>query len=744
MAENKDVDKQIAVVDGEMTKAEASKPEYQPQYQVYTDSRIPVSKAMGKSWRSRYDDGKKLFEKTGVKDRWNEAIDYYHNDQGGRSGKRLRLGEINTGKANQPLVATENIVFANVSALVPATYAKNPDINITPVKSSQEKSAKLYEKLVDVLFGKKTAPGLNIKPKMRRAVVVSTLTNLAYLELSYVKKQDSSEETVAEIEKLSTELSKAKTISEIQEIEGKLQALEDKVAFMTTSGPRIRVRQPDMVIVDPNCEEPDLCDADWVMIGDWVQTSYIRAMYGRKDPETDEWMSIYQPTAVLSGEKDVQGHDDEINNFTLLDEGAEHTKYGFDDKDKFERSCRTLVWYVWDKTTRRVLMFNDKDWSWPIWVWDDPYKLSRFFPIYPLSYYTDPTERIARSEVMYYLDQQDEINQINNERARMRHWAMSKIFINKNLIKDVSQLNAFLSSSSDELVFPLDIPEDKKISDFLGSFPAPSTAYEGLFDSKPIFESVNRMSSVTPILQNAQFKTNTTNRAIESYESSTQMRLDEKIDAIEDVLGDVAKGLIEMCIQFMTVDEVNDLLGAEFVTANGGWVEAQSVEAFNREYVLQIVGGSTLKPTAKVKKEQSMQMGQVLGQFANASPAVVVVMLKMLSRAFQDDVIITPEEWDFIIQTTMQQMQRGGPQQGQQPGQEGQPPAQGQEGQQQPQQGAATQQAQMMEQIDQLINQLPPQAKAFLGDGIAKGVPLKQLVMQLTQAAQRSQQQRPQ
>lgn len=743
MAENTDVNKQIAVVDGEMTKEEAERPEYQPQYQVYQDTRIPVSKAMGKMWRSRFDDGKKFFEKTGVKDRWQEAIDYYHNDQGGRNGKRLRLGEVNTGKASQPMYATENIVFANVSALVPATYAKNPDINVTPVKSSQENSARLYEKLVDVLFAKKTAPGLNIKPKMRRAVVVSTLTNLAYLELSYVKKEDSSEETVAEIEKLSEQLQKAKSVSEIQEIEGKLQALENKVAFMTLSGPRIRVRQPDMVIVDPNCEETDLCDADWVMIGDWVRTDYIRAMYGKKDEEKDEWMSIYKPTHVLTGDTDMQGHDDEINNFTLLDEGAEHTKYGFASKDDFERSCRTLVWYVWDKTTKRVFMFNDKDWSWPIWVWDDPYHLSRFYPIFPLAYYTDPTERVARSEVMYYLDQQDEINQISNERARMRHWAMSKIFVNKNLIKDHNQLTAFLSSSSDDLIFPLDIPEDKKISDFLGAFPAPSTAYEGLFDPKPIFESVNRISSVTPILQNAQFKTNTTNRAIESYESSTQMRLDEKIDAIEDVLADVAKALIEMCIQFMSVDTINDLLGAEFVTKSGGWTEGQDVGSFNREYVLQIVGGSTLKPTSKVKKEQSMQMGQVLGQFAQASPAVVIVMLKMLQRAFQDDVIITPEEWDFIIQTTMQQLQRGNSQGGQpqQPGQEGQQPAQ--EGQaQQPQGGDQT--AAMMEQVEQIINQLPPQAKQFLGQGIARGVPLKQLVMQLTQAAQSQQPQRPQ
>lgn len=737
-----DVDKQIDVVDGTMTQEEAAKPDYERAYQVYENTRVAVSKSMGKLWKMRWQESKRLMEHCGDKDRWEEAVKYYQNDQGGKSGKRNGLSELGTGSATEYKYGSENIVFANVSALVPAVYAKNPDIEITSEKSENEKQSDMYERLIDVLFRRKQAPGINLKPKMRRAVVTSMLTNLCYLELSYVRKEDSSEQVVAEIEALSKELAEAKKIDEIREIEGKLQALEHKVSFLTTSGPRVRFRMPNMVFVDPNSEDPDLCDADYIIVGDYVRTDFLRAMYGRKD-DKGQWMSIYKPTHVLSGDSDMQGHDEEINNFTLLDEGSEHESYGYKDKDEFEHNCRTLCWYVWDKTTRRVLMFNDKDWSWPIWVWDDPYKLSRFFPIFPLAYYTDPTNRNAKSEVMYYLDQQDEINEINNERARMRHWVMSKIFVNTNDVSDSTKIEKFLRRDSDQLVFGLDIPEGKKLSDILGSFPAPSTQYEQLFDSRPVIESINRLSSVTPVLQNAQFKTNTTNKAIESYESSTQQRLDEKIDAVEDMLGDIGRALLEMCVQFMTTDEVNTLLGAEYVQEHGGWQEAQNIDTFNETYTFSIVGGSTLKPTAKVKKEQAMQLGQILGQFANASPMLVIVMLKMLERAFSDDVIITPDEWDTIVNATAQQMQRGSPGQGQ-PGQplqaQGKPAqAQGQE-QGQPNGNMAA----VMEQVEQIIDRLPPEAKQFLGAGIAKGVPLKQLVQRLTQAAQGNQQPRPQ
>lgn len=734
-----DVDKQIDVVDGTITEEEAARPEYSPVYQIYENSRIPVSKSVGKLWKMRWQECKRITEHNGDKDRWDEAIRYYQNDQGGRAGKKNRLSELGTGKSHEYKYGSENIVFANVSALVPATYAKNPDVEITSVKSENENKAKLYERLIDQLFRKKSAPGLNLKPKMRRMVVTTTLTNISYLELSYVRKEDSSEEVVAEIEALSKQLAEAKKIEDIKEIEGKLQALEHKVALLAPSGPRVRFLLPDMVFGDPNREDEDICSGDYVIIGEYVRTDFLRAMYGRKNEE-GEWMSIYQPSHVLSGETDSQGHDDEINNFTLLDSGSEHETYGYKSKEEFDHNCHTLCWKVWDKTTRRVLMFNDKDWSWPIWVWDDPYNLSRFFPVFGLAYYTDPSRMYAKSEVMYYLDQQDEINEINNERARMRHWAMSKVFVNSGVAKDATRLEKFLRGDTNDFVYAMEMPEGKNINDVLGSFPLPSTQFEGLFDTRPVLESINRLSSVTPILQNVQFKTNTTNRAIESYESSTQMRLDEKIDAIEELLADLGRALLEMCVQFMSTEEVNSILGQSFVAQHGGWAEAQQVPAFNEEFNLEIVGGSTLKPTAKVKKDQAMQLGQILGQFANASPMLVIVLLKMLERAFSDDVVITPEEWNTIIEATSQQMQRGTASQG------GPGPQQQNGGQSRPQQGQGQQQpngdmSAVMAQVEQIIDRLPPEAKQFLGAGIAKGVPLKQLVQQLTQAAQQQQQQ---
>lgn len=717
-----DINTELTQLDGEEPKA-AETP-YTPVFKVMGDSKIPVSDKTGKFWQARFDEAKALYQSRGYHDRWQEAIRYYQNDQSGQTNKDSELDRLGSGRARDARYATENIVFANVSALVPSTYAKNPSVAFTAIDPADAAQAKLFEKLTNTLLARKIAPGVGAKSKMKRAVVRVNLTNFAQFYISYVRKEDASEQALEDIARLSERLKTADP-KELAQIEAELLALDEKVSLLSPAGPKLQLLDPTMCYIDPDASEIDGTDARYMIIGEYMRTEYLRAMYGEKD-ENGEWKTIYAPTHVIpQGRKNSLGHDEDINNFTLIDAGVEHSKYGYKTKEEFNANCRTLVWSVWDKATRRVLLFNDKDWTFPLWVWDDPYSLSTFFPVVSVSFVTDPVDMIGRSEVMYYLDQQDEVNKINHERARIRHWAMSKFFFNKSMIKDTTGVQNFLTGDTRNNVFGLEIPEGAKLSEMFGSIPLPSTQFEGLFDARPVFDAINRLSAVTPVMRNVEYKTNTTNRAIESYEGGTAMRLDEKIDAIEDAIGDITRVLLEMCVQFMDRRTVEDLIGAEVVNQYGGW-QNMTPREFHRRFNLSIVGGSTLKPTSKSKKEQALNMGQVLGQFASTSPVVVLVMLKALARAFSEDVTITDEDWRMMMQSieaaiTQQQQAPADQQQGGSSG------------------GSDAAQAQFMEQIAVTIDKLPPQVRGQLGQAIAKGIPFKQIVQGLLAQAEGNQ-----
>jgi hypothetical protein len=166
---------------------------------------------------------------------------------------------------------------------------------------------------------------------------------------------------------------------------------------------------------DPTSVEPDFSDANWVMEWEYLPTEYINAVYGQKDGE--QVRSVYEPTHVLQGGSGG-GIEDTVNNFKLIpDSGTELKLLVWLQQclNAFKAAQYTKVWYVWDKTTRRVLMFADNNWTWPIWVWDDPLKLPRFFPYFQLWFHESVNSNSPKGEVTYYL-----INRIRSTRSTLR------------------------------------------------------------------------------------------------------------------------------------------------------------------------------------------------------------------------------------------------------------------------------------------------------------------------------------
>jgi hypothetical protein len=226
-------------------------------------------------------------------------------------------------------------------------------------------------------------------------------------------------------------------------------------------------------------------------------------------------------------------------------------------------------------------------------------------------------------------------------------------------------------------------------------------------------------------MRGVEFKTNTTNKAIETYQSNTQTRLDEKIDAVEDFIGAIGWKIAQLCVSRMESEEVGRMIGSRFAEI---WEQRPDYEDFKTYGSCQCVGGSTLKPTSATKQQQAIQIGQVLGQFANVTPVTFLVALKVMARAF-DDIIITDADWKMIEQAVEQALQ----------GQQAQQQGKGQGGGGEP----------GLEEVEQMINGLPPQAKALLGQMLARGTPIRDAMaaimkkvqgMQGAQAAQQQQQ----
>ena len=728
-------------------------------YKMIGESKIPVSKHRGPLWESRYKQGKSAMKKQ--MEAWDEAYRYYRHDHtrtnpSARGEEDRAAGTSLQGSFN----STENLVFANVSALVPMLFTKNPEAEFSSEDKADEPRQRTLEKLVNVLAAKKTSPGLNLKRKVKRNIVSTTLTNVGWFEVGYTLREDSSEAALEEIQKLSAELEGAKSQKDIKQTEGCLLALEETIDMLTPSGPWVKVRRPDQVIVDPTSQDLDLSGTcNWVMIEDLMFTSLLRAKYGRKKPDSDEWESIFSPSNVIkAGVSPDQGERGQTDNFQLFSYStAEYHKYGYSDQRSFLAAQMTKVVYVWDKVTRRVELYNCNDWCYPLWVWDDPYSLDQFFSVVPMEFHTDPIAMYAKGEVTYYLDQQDDINIINNEWSKVRRFASGKLAYDKNSLKDSSVLDAMISGTTDTNTVGLDLPEGKKLGDVVGPLLPPSADAIKFFDKKPVLEAIDRLSGVTSVQRGVEYKTNTTNRAIESYESQTQTRADEKMDAIEDSVGTVLWLVAQMCLQFMEKDEVITLLGEEL---GNNWEKMAATE-IRQTFTPRVVGGSTLKPTSRAKKEQALQISQIIGQFTRATPIAAVVALKVLSTAF-DNVTVSLSDWELIYKAIMKEASGPPPEQQEQQmadqqGKEAQAQRlhervmQSRDNAAQPQGAAQGAQgagsgggpqvddiAGVVQEVARLIDGLPPDMKQYLGIQLARGRSVADIATQIIQQMQQT------
>jgi len=361
MADEQNIDDFVAKSDGEnLLSGKKSKEEFDPQYRMYAEERIPVSKGLGKIWSSRKDSSIGALETDGHIDRWNEAYRYFRNDHTERAQRDGSDPGNESVRLTTKGMETENLVFANTSALVPAVYAKNPTVEVSAEAPELQKWASAHERLINAIFGKKHAPGINLKPTMKRSVLNATLANISYIELGYVVREQSSEQTLQELSKIGTEYSKTKDQTKLKELEAKMQALEEKVDLLRPSGPWAKFRKPMDVLFDPDVKT--VSESPWMMIRDSLPTDFIKVVYGKKNEEKDEWDSIFQPTHVLKLGSSGK-NDDQLTTFKLFNtETSSYKDYGYKDQQSFQKGQRTNVWYVWDKSTRRVLLFNENDW----------------------------------------------------------------------------------------------------------------------------------------------------------------------------------------------------------------------------------------------------------------------------------------------------------------------------------------------------------------------------------------------
>lgn len=626
---------------------EDAKKNYIPQFKMYTESRIPVAKVEGKLWKSRLEQCKNAMKD--VTEHWDKALRYFNIDH---VGYRLSEQDSTTvenasvNKLKEEHKCKENLIYANIMGMLPNLYSQNPSIEVSPNVNDDysEQTCTVLERLVNVILSKRVNPGVNMQPKARKAIINSMITNRGVIKIGWTNKITTNNDTLMQLDDIRQKLLKAKDVKEIEKLEGQLIALNEMVDFSDPSCLYVQHIQPVDLFVDPSAQEQDGSDAKWMMERTFLPTEWLIAKFGidKKDQDT---MSVYKPTHILKTGKE----DSDDNYKDVLNNNRFNDNYGYDNTESYKKAQLTECFWIWDKTKRRVLLYSSADWDYPIWVYDDPYKLQEFFPYYILNLTESPNSTLCHGEVSLYLDQQDEVNMINAKLHGMREFGFNHYLFNTNSQIPIKQIQDWANGG--ESIVGISLPEGVKFEDVLFAGQQPYDKNQILYDKSDLFRQIDAASGTDAVTRSGEYKTNTTNMAIQTYMAGKNAKMDDKRDIIERWLGQIGFGMIQLLLEFMTTEQVSEILGQDV----GSMWRNFAPEEIRTNFSLTVVGGSTLRPNSVVKQQQALQLTQLLGQFASSTPMVVVVMLKMLARSF-DNFVIKQEDIQMIIDSIQQQL----------------------------------------------------------------------------------------
>lgn len=625
----------------------------EPLYRIYRGSRIAISKAVGTLWKKRFDAGMAAYELIYLA--WDECFKYYNNNQ--TKTLESTRGTFKRGDS------TENLVYSNLNVMLPAVYSKDPDIAVNTIDEKDEDFVSVMKSLLNVMF--KSRHILNAKSKMKRAVGFALLTNCGVLKLGWTKKEDSREQAIKTMQELTEKLVKCDNSQEAEQVYGQIAALENRMEVFKKSGACLSNVLPHNLIVDPAAEDPDGGDGNWMIERIFYLTESLVAEFTQPieglDGENEDLGRglVYKPTHKASFSSNSGKRDDGLG-MVLQALSTDVTQHEDDARAAFRQMYYSECYLVWDKALRRVMLFHRDDWSWPIWVWNDPLEITRFFPYFIIGFGMSTGGTITVGETSYYLDQQDEINDINRQVAKVRRTIFDYFFYNSDAI-DPDEAEKFIDAIRGKTKATKNLlgvrAGERKLNEVIEAFVPASFAKDlaPLFNKEPILNTINRISNTSDALRGTQFKTNTNESAVQSYQDAARMAVGAKIDAVEDTISDLAQSLAELCVQNMEQDDVAALIGAKQAAK---W-QPMSLEEFTANYNLECVAGTTEKPNSIYKKKEAVQIAQSIGQFASAAPMTsMTIMLKVLEQAFSE-VVIKPEDWDMLKAEAQATMQKG-------------------------------------------------------------------------------------
>lgn len=516
---------------------------------------------------------------------WAERLETY---RGYVNGSKKGVAD----QSNQELVRV-NMIFATMSAMMPRLYAKNPDISITPsagCPKDQLATIKKFCATADTVMQQMFVKEAKLKRRAKANVRSTMTTSYGVLKMIFqedlqadpltLRRIQDAQDNLARVEALAKALKKGDDVAELATQRDTLRA--NLTGLMSGNEVRVfkglvidRVSSEDFLVLDDTIREFDeYVDAAALGHRVWMTVSKYREQFGA-DPHGATRYN--QPVDKSEGA------------------GIDNQK----PEDMF-----VCVVEIWDKDAQVVRTVAKGMNRWCRMPYAPKHTPQRWYSFYVLGFNLLEGQWRPLSDVELLMGLQDEYSEVRTNYADVRSDAVPvRVFRKAGGLTedDIKQLSiarrnrAFIGIEGNPTV---------RIADDIMQLEGPRIDPQA-YDVSQIRNDMDVMVGLSDAGRSNLIQPKTATEA-EIMQQSLGLRVDERRDTNEDLIGDMAEAALEIVLRALTEDEVRQIAGSEAV-----WPRLSVAQIFQLVQV-QVRAGSSGKPNAAKDREQWTQLLPVI------------------------------------------------------------------------------------------------------------------------------------
>ncbi len=481
-----------------------------------------------------------------------------------------------------------NLHFANMAAMLPQVYAKDPDYSCRPLPSvdpEQLEAAKKFSMTAEIMVQRILVKDCKLKTKAKKMLRSAYATSIGWWKLTWQEKTQTDPIVVARLRDTQDNIDRIQQLRE-SIVEPELRADQDlQLAQLREALAGLEVQQEivisrglvldflkaeDLIVLDPSVASvTDYCDASALAQRIWMTRERYKATFGYAPEKATRYSAMDVANATqnrsIPSPAIISSPNDSTN-----DDGSLYCVYEIWDQDA------NRVHYVCAGEEGVCRPSQSPDWTGKRWY---PFFGGAFNEIdgsfYPLSD-IELTERLVR-----------EYNDTRDDFARDREDALPFNVVRKGGNLKPDDVTKLVNRKGGQTIVVEGIPGKPISDDFM---PVKQVQLDpAVYDTAPVRADIEQTLGGGDAARGTVLKAKTATEA-EIVSQGLRGRSAERQDIMEDVLNEAGPYALEVMLRKMTIDEVKAIAGQD-----ASWPQLSIEQIFNL-VAIEVRGGSTGKP----------------------------------------------------------------------------------------------------------------------------------------------------